>query len=112
QKILRGFSDVERITARVALRSARPRELAGLRESLGLLDELRPAIPDSPLLKQLAADLATPQACVSLLKKAIQEEPAARVIDGGIIADGYSADLDELRKLQSHAGEFLIDLET
>jgi DNA mismatch repair protein MutS len=112
QKILRGFSDVERITARVALRSARPRELAGLRESLGLLDELRPAIPDSPLLSQLATDLATPQACVSLLKKAIQEEPAARVIDGGIIADGYSADLDELRKLQSHAGEFLIDLET
>jgi DNA mismatch repair protein MutS len=111
QKILRGFSDVERITARIALRSARPRELAGLRESLGLLDALRGAIPDSPLLKQLATDLATPQACVSLLKKAIQAEPAARVIDGGVIADGYSADLDELRKLQSHGGDFLVSLE-
>jgi DNA mismatch repair protein MutS len=110
-KTLRRFSDVERITARVALKSARPRELAGLRDSLGLLDELRAAIPESPLLDQLKEDLATPQACFSLLKSSIQVEPAARVIDGGVIADGCSADLDELRKLQSNAGDFLVSLE-
>jgi DNA mismatch repair protein MutS len=110
QKTLRGFSDVERITSRLALKSVRPRELAGLRESLSLLRTL--VIPDrAPLLKQLAADLATPDACIALLKKALHEEPAARVIDGGVMADGYSADLDELRRLQTNAGDFLIQLE-
>src|SRR5213078_3704873 len=66
-KILRGMSDVERITARVALRSVRPRELAGLRESLKLLPELVAAIPHSSLLDELRADLALPGACVGLL---------------------------------------------
>ena len=112
QKTLRQFSDVERITARIALKSARPRELAGLRETLGLLHELRDALPDSaPLLKALKSDLATPQGCVELLKKALHPEPAARVIDGGVIADGHSAELDELRGLQTNAGEFLVELE-
>ncbi len=110
-KILRGMSDVERITARVALRSVRPRELAGLRESLKLLPELVAAIPHSGLLDELRADLALPGACVDLLEKTLHIEPAARVIDGGVIAGGHSADLDELRKLQTHAGDFLIELE-
>jgi DNA mismatch repair protein MutS len=108
---LRKFSDVERITARVALKSARPRELAGLRDSLGLLAALRNEIPGGGLLGDLAADLATPTGCLSLLDKSLHAEPAARVIDGGVIADGFSADLDELRQLQSNAGTFLIDLE-
>jgi len=112
QKILRQFSDVERITARVALRSARPRELSGLRDSLVLLPELRKALPDStPLLRQLALDLNVSDECKTLLTRAIQEEPSARIIDGGVIAPGYSAELDELRGLQSNAGEFLIELE-
>jgi len=111
-KVLRTFSDVERITARVALKSARPRELSGLRDSLALLPELRQALPKAgALLLQLTADLATPQECLSLLSQSIQREPAARVIDGGVIADGYSAELDELRQLQSHSGDFLIALE-
>jgi DNA mismatch repair protein MutS len=110
--LLRKFSDVERITARVALKSARPRELSGLRESLALLEDLRKVLP-SPggLLQQLAADLATPRACLELLARGIQPEPAARVIDGGVIAEGYSKELDELRRLQSGAGEFLVELE-
>jgi DNA mismatch repair protein MutS len=108
---LRKFSDVERISARVALKSARPRELSGLRDSLDLLDGLRKEIPRGALLEQLAADLATPVECVALLKASLQAEPASRVIDGGVIADGYSADLDELRKLQTNAGEFLVSLE-
>src|SRR4051794_37025036 len=112
QPVLRKFSDVERITTRVALRSARPRELSGLRDSLALLPELTSALPDvATLLKDLRADLATPEDCIALLKKGIQPEPAARVIDGGVIADGYSAELDELRALQTHAGEFLVELE-
>jgi DNA mismatch repair protein MutS len=112
-KVLRGFSDVERITARIALKSARPRELTGLRESLGLLASLRAAINQTPaLLAQLTADLATPDACAALLHKALRDEPAARIVDGGVIADGYSADLDELRALQSNGGTFLAELES
>src|SRR5437899_1003261 len=110
-KILRGMSDVERITARVALRSVRPRELAGLRESLKLLPGLVAAIPHSSLLDELRADLALPGACVGLLEKTLHIEPSARVIDGGVIADGHSADLDELRQLQTNAGDFLVALE-
>src|SRR6185295_9377383 len=72
---LRKFSDVERITARVALKSARPRELSGLRDSLDLLDGLRKEIPRGALLEQLAADLATPVECVALLKASLQAEP-------------------------------------
>src|SRR6185295_8334814 len=112
QKILRQFSDVERITTRVALRSARPRELSGLRDSLALLPQLRKALPDSTaLLTQLAVDLNVSDECSNLLVKAIQQEPSARIIDGGVIADGYSAELDELRGLQTNAGNFLIELE-
>src|SRR5262249_1982095 len=89
EKALRRFSDVERIAARVARRSARPRELAGLRESLTLLPELHRALPRSaPLLQALASDLATPEDCLALLRKCLHPEPAARVIDGGVIADG------------------------
>jgi len=102
---------VERITARIALRSARPRELSGLRESLALLASLRSGIPEGKLLQELAADLATPDECLSLLQKSLHADPAARVLDGGVIADGFNADLDELRQLQSNAGTFLIDLE-
>jgi len=112
QKIFRGFSDVERITARLALKSVRPRELAGLRESLKLLPQLREALPDSArLLKELIQNLATPTQALAFLEKSIHPEPSARVIDGGVIADGYSAELDELRQLQTNAGAFLVELE-
>jgi DNA mismatch repair protein MutS len=113
-KVLRGFSDVERISARIALKNVRPRELAGLRDSLRLLPELTltPNRGQAPmLLQQLAADLAAPAECLALLQKSIHAEPAARVIDGGVIAAGYSAELDELRGLETNAGEFLVELE-
>ncbi len=110
--LLRRFADVERIASRVALRNARPRDLSALRDSLALLPALAGAMPQTaPLLVELAADLAQPAECVHLLAHAVAPEPAARVIDGGVIADGYSAELDELRKLQSNAGEFLVELE-
>jgi len=111
-KLLRRFADVERITGRVALRNARPRDLSSLRDSLALLPELASAIPPgTPLLSKLMADLETPAACLALLRRAVLEEPAAMVRDGGVIADGYNKDLDELRKLQTHSGEFLAELE-
>jgi DNA mismatch repair protein MutS len=112
QQTLKRFSDVERVTARLALKSVRPRELAGLRDSLKLLPELRRALPDAtPLLKELIGDLATPEETLFILEHAIHAEPSARVLDGGVIADGYNADLDELRQLQSNAGAFLVDFE-
>ena len=110
--VLRRFSDVERIASRIALKTARPRDLSGLRESLGLLEALRILIPDSvSFLKNLMRDLKTPQETQKLLADAIAPEPSAMLRDGGVIADGHSAELDELRGLQSNASDFLIALE-
>jgi DNA mismatch repair protein MutS len=110
--VLRRFADVERITARIALKNARPRDLSGLRESVGLLPDLRKSVPgESPLLQSLGSDLKTPEDCLDLLRRAVAAEPAAMLRDGGVIAEGYSADLDELRRLQSGAGQFLVELE-
>jgi len=110
--VLRRFADVERIASRIALKNARPRDLSGLRESLALLGELRLAVPPSAaLLKKLVEELQTPEECFQLLSKAIAQEPSSMLREGGVIADGYSAELDELRGLQTNAGEFLIALE-
>jgi DNA mismatch repair protein MutS len=109
---LRRFADVERITARIALKNARPRDLSGLRDSVGLLPDLRTTVPsESALLQSLRSDLATPETCLDLLRRAVAPEPSAMLRDGGVIADGYSADLDELRGLQTGAGQFLVELE-
>ncbi|MGB5081786.1 MAG: DNA mismatch repair protein MutS [Burkholderiales bacterium] len=111
-ELLRRFADVERITGRIALRNARPRDLSSLRDSLALLPELAGAIPTgTPLLGTLIADLETPSECVALLKRAVLEEPASMVREGGVIAEGYSTELDELRALQTHSGDFLAKLE-
>ncbi len=109
---LRRFADVERVTARIALKSARPRDLSGLRDSVGLLPDLRKAVPaESALLQALCNDLDTPAACLELLQRAVARDPASQLRDGDVIAGGYSAELDELRALQSGAGQFLVDLE-
>jgi DNA mismatch repair protein MutS len=111
-KLLRRFADVERITGRIALRNARPRDLSSLRESLALLAELAPTVPrGAPLLAGLLRDLEPPAGCLALLRRAVHEEPSAMVRDGGVIADGYSKELDELRTLQTHSGKFLTELE-
>ncbi len=111
-KLLRRFADVERITGRIALRNARPRDLSSLRDSLALLPELAPAVPrDPPLLARMLGDLEVPAECLALLRRAVQEDPAAMVRDGGVIADGYDKELDELRALQTDSGAFLAELE-
>ena len=110
---LRDIGDIERITARIALKSARPRDLSALRDSLAALAGLRATLgtPLAELLLRIHADLATPDAALDLLQRAIRPEPAALLREGGVMADGYDAALDELRALQNNCGEFLLELE-
>ncbi len=110
---LRGVSDVERITARVALRQVRPRELAGLRATLAGLPGWRDAVPrDACVLLDLLADgLTPPDAILALLAGAIADEPAVQLRDGGVIAPGHDAVLDELRGIAQNCDAFLLDLE-
>ncbi|AMO94786.1 DNA mismatch repair protein MutS [Collimonas fungivorans] len=119
---LSAVPDIERITARIALLSARPRDLAGLRDGLLQLDSLRADIAmcgsenqaenQVPLLQELQSALETPVDCLQLLQTAIAAEPSTMVRDGGVIATGFDAELDELRGLSENAGQFLVDLET
>ena len=112
REALRGISDVERITARVALRQVRPRELTGLRATLAALPALREAVPGgSALLGELAAALAPPPSIGALLTRAIADEPAVLLRDGGVIAAGHDAELDELRGIAQNCDEFLLALE-
>ncbi len=112
REVLSGISDVERITARIALRSARPRELAGLRETLAALPGLRAALPEpgTPLLHELA-DALSPDAGIAELLRAVADEPAVLLRDGGVIAPGVDAELDELRGIAANCDAFLLDLE-
>ncbi|WP_404822502.1 DNA mismatch repair protein MutS [Noviherbaspirillum aerium] len=115
---LAAVPDIERITTRVALFTARPRDLAGLRSGLQQLPSLRAYVAmcnrdsDAPLLKEIHEALATPAECLESLERGIALEPAALVRDGGVIARGYDSELDELRALSENAGQFLVDLET
>jgi len=111
--------DIERITTRVALLTARPRDLASLRDGLQQLPKLQQALARSllhdnadSLLHTIHNALATPESCVDLLVRAVMPEPANMVRDGGVIARGFDAELDELRGLSENAGQYLVDLET
>ncbi|ALT77049.1 DNA mismatch repair protein MutS [Paucibacter sp. KCTC 42545] len=110
---LRQVSDVERIAARIALRQVRPRELAGLRATLQALPALHNTLPaGSALIDELAAGLRASPHIEELLRRAIAEEPAVLVRDGGVIASGFDAELDELRAISQNCDAFLLDLET
>jgi DNA mismatch repair protein MutS len=142
--------DVERITARIALRSARPRDLSGLRDTLLTLPQLHAALAacDAPLINTLADALyltvrpelvegssrsdvenidtliaspsvqastgsaRTDSELVSILQRSLKAEPSSVLREGGVIADGFDAELDELRGIQNNCGEFLLALET
>ncbi|HET7395297.1 MAG TPA: DNA mismatch repair protein MutS [Gammaproteobacteria bacterium] len=110
---LNGIGDLERILARVALKSARPRDLAQLRYALGELPALQTQLAtlDSPLIRQRAGDIGEHPQTHALLVKAVIENPPALIRDGGVIADGYDAELDELRRISEHADQYLLDLE-
>jgi DNA mismatch repair protein MutS len=108
---LRGISDVERITSRVALRQVRPRELAGLRATLAALPALRQRVPAAaPLLADLMQALQPDEAIADALR-AVADEPAVLLRDGGVIATGVDAELDELRGISQNCDAFLLDLE-
>jgi DNA mismatch repair protein MutS len=114
---LAAVPDIERITTRIALLSARPRDLTGMRNGLQQLPMLRRYVAmcnkdaDAPLLKTIHDTLQTPADCLDLLERAIAIEPAAMVRDGGVIARGFDGELDDLRGLSENAGRFLVDLE-
>ncbi|MEY4364088.1 MAG: mismatch repair protein MutS, partial [Pseudomonadota bacterium] len=115
---LKGAGDVQRIGARIALRQVRPRELTSLLAALTKARQLQPHVPvgssDQPsvLLTQIAQDLVMPPECADWIQRAIAPEPALLVRDGGVIADGFDAELDELRGIQTNCDGFLLDLET
>ncbi len=113
QQSLRGIGDMERILARVALRSASPRDLARLRDALSLIPEIRISLGvlDAPRLADLHAVIGEHPASRDELSRAIIPQPPAVLRDGGVIAPCFDAELDELRTLSEHAGDFLIDLE-
>ena len=115
QDTLERYPDIERIATRIALRSVRPRELASLRDALALLPALRQhigmAFDNTPELNGYLQRLDLPGELAGLLQDAIDAEPALMMRDGGVIAPGYDAELDELRRLASDSGEFLLELE-
>ena len=110
---LNGIGDVERILARVALKSARPRDLGQLRYTLAELPALRKSLEtlDTPLLKSITQELGQHPDLHALLQKALVENPPALAREGGIFAEGYDAELDELRHINRDADAFLADLE-
>jgi len=112
--LLRRVGDVERILARVALRSARPRDLAGLRDALGELPGLQSLLEgiDAPLLEQLAREAGAHPHVHALLTAALVPTPPALLREGGVIAPGFDPDLDELRRISEHSDEALVELET
>jgi DNA mismatch repair protein MutS len=112
--ILKQVGDMERILGRLALRSSRPRDLSRLMMSLACYPELQSELArlDSALLKQLATQISTFPDLVELLSRAIIENPPVVIRDGGVIANGYDAELDDLRNISTNAGQYLLDLET
>jgi DNA mismatch repair protein MutS len=113
QAALRPIGDIERVLARVALRSAKPRDLVQLRGALSALPALRASLTpfDSPLLQTLHGDTSDHAAESDLLIRAIATEPSAMLRDGDVIAPGYDAELDELRHISEHTDAFLLELE-
>lgn len=110
---LKAIGDIERITARIALKTARPRDLSGLAMSLQQLPLLQTCLQNlqASLLQTLGSSLTAPNAVVHLLIAAIKSEPSTVLREGGVIADGYDTELDELRALQNNHGEFLLQYE-
>ena len=113
QAQLKHIADIERITSRIALRTARPRDLSGLRDSLTALPEITRLIAASTAaaVQRFIPAMEADTALTQLLIHALQPVPGIVIREGGVIADGYDAELDELRALQKNCGEFLLQLE-
>ena len=110
---LKAIGDMERILGRLALRSARPRDLTRLQQSLAVLPELQQLSENcqAPLLTRLKKSISTFPEIDTLLQKAITDNPPVIIRDGGVIATGFDAELDELRAISQNAGDYLVQLE-
>jgi DNA mismatch repair protein MutS len=114
--VLKNIGDIERVLSRIALGSARPRDLVQLRQACGQLPflhhALQPALAaQDTALQQLATALGQFQHVYARLSAAVVESPPVLMREGGVIAEGFDAQLDELRQIRDHAGQFLLDLE-
>lgn len=115
--VLKEISDIERVLSRIALGSARPRDLVQLRQACAQIPFLRHALQpllsqqNSKLLQQLNQELGDFHGLHQRLMSAIVENPPVLLRDGNVIAEGFDTELDELRKIRDHTGQFLIDLE-
>jgi len=110
---LKEVADVERLTGRLNLGSASPRDLVALRRSLDQVPEIREVLTNSEssllqVLNESADELADVR---GLIASAIQDDPPAKVIDGGVIRAGYSAELDEVRALSRDAKQTIAAME-
>jgi len=111
--LFRSVGDVERILARVALGSARPRDLTTLRQALGVIPDIKTSLVSSnrePLLR-CGAEIEYLPSLFELLSAALVDEPPVLLRNGGVIAEGYDTELDELRNLSANANEFLLEYE-
>jgi DNA mismatch repair protein MutS len=110
---LAGINDIERILTRIALKSARPRDLTGLRDSLAVLPDLQQTLTASsdPLLQALSQRIGQHPDVHALLVRALKDEPPLLIRDGGVLADGYDASLDDLRNLSENGDQLLVDME-
>jgi len=113
QESLRQVGDIERISSRIALKSARPRDLCVLRSTLAVLPTLQNQLAntDNPHIESLKQQVAEQPELLALLQKAIIDNPPVLIRDGGVIAPGYHQELDDLRNLSQNADQFLIDME-
>lgn len=113
RELLRNIYDLERILSRIALRSARPRDLSHLRDSLAVLPSLQKLLKeiDAGVFESLCESINTFPELEALLQKALVLNPPMVLRDGGVISDGFDAELDELRNLQSNSQGFLLELE-
>jgi DNA mismatch repair protein MutS len=114
QTLLRQVGDIERISSRIALKSARPRDLLVLRNTLAVLPDLQAAVTgsDNPYLSLLLQRIGEHPQLLALIQQAIIENPPVLIRDGGVIAPGYHPELDELRNLSQNADQYLLDMES
>ena len=114
QPALKDIGDIERILARISLRSARPRDLARLRDALNALPALQSILADLDIarIQELAKAISVYPELADILSRAIVDNPPAVIREGGVLKLGYDAQLDELLTISENAGQFLIDLET
>lgn len=113
QMQLKQVGDIERISSRIALKSARPRDLVVLRNTLAVLPELQSCLAyiDNPELNRLSSQIGQQPELLSLLQKAVIDNPPVLIRDGGVLAAGFNRELDELRNLSLNADQFLLDME-